>query len=106
MTFPQSWDGAGRLAVNVLLLPGADPLTQPLIGTDPAVPAFAHSTPHIEVWLDAGLTGRPTTAVAVRLAASVVPSSPAPAPVTAFSALEAKVTAAGTTIGTTPAAAP
>src|SRR5204863_217982 len=52
------------------------------------------------------LTGRPTTAGAILLASSIVPSSPAPDPVVGFTALSAKVTAAGTSIGTIPAAAP
>jgi hypothetical protein len=111
MTFPQSWDGAGKLTLNVLLLPVGDPLDGPLIGTDPAVPPFAKGAPQLEVWLDRGLAGRPQTSGAVRLASKELPGTVKADPVAGFTALAAKVTAAGTLIapvpagGTTPAAA-
>ena len=45
MTFPQRWDGNGTLTLNLTLLPSVDPISGPLIGSNPATPSFANGKP-------------------------------------------------------------
>ena len=101
MTFPRHWDGAGTLTLGVLLVPSADvdPLNEPLIGADPATPAFAHGAPRFTVCADEGLAALPTTAAAVALTSSV--TSAAADPAATFQLLSNAVTAAGASIAAT-----
>jgi hypothetical protein len=103
MTFPQRWDGAGRLTLNALLIPSGDPLDVPLVGADPAVPAFADGAPALRVLIDPGLEALPDPAAASTLVPTVL-SEPA-APRATFELLVAQLTAAGLAIAKLPPAA-
>jgi hypothetical protein len=104
MTFPQHWDGAGTLRLNVLLIPAVDPIGVPLIGADPATPTFATGTPTFAVQIQPGVAALPS-ATGPGLFTLVPTVLPPPAdPVTAFGILAAAVTAHGKTV--TAAAAP
>jgi hypothetical protein len=95
MTFPQHWDGAGTLTLNVVLVPSVDPLAAALIGT--STPAFANGTPTFSVAINAGLAAEPGAPGAVTLTPTVI-SAPA-APAATFALLKSAVTASGATIG-------
>jgi hypothetical protein len=90
-TFPQRWDGSGRLTLNVVLLPTADPLPGPLIGT--TSPSFASGTPKFTVFIDPGTGALPDPAGpnVISLTPTVI-SQPA-TPAATFNILQSAVTA-------------
>jgi hypothetical protein len=97
MTFPQQWDGEGTLTLNVLLIPSVDPIAGPLIGTDPATPAFAKGAPAFRVIANPGFDALPAIADpgAITLTPTIV--SPPATPAATFATLQSAV-AAKTTI--------
>jgi len=97
MTFPQRWDGASRLTMNVLLIPSADPLEEPLIGADPSVPPFAEGAPAFTVFVNGGTGALPSTANAFTVTPDIL-SAP-PDPLAMFQSMESSATQAGATIG-------
>lgn len=101
MTFPQRWDGAGTLTLGTLLVPtvAVDPLTDPLIGADPATPAFALGAPEFRVHINEKLVGLPSDGSGFDLVPTVTSAASAPAPT--FKLLSQAVTTAGASMAAT-----
>ncbi|HEY2301901.1 MAG TPA: hypothetical protein VGH66_08405 [Acidimicrobiales bacterium] len=99
MTFPQRWDGNGTLTLNLTLLPSVDPISGPLIGSNPATPSFANGKPVLAVHVQPTVAALPSLAApGVFEVTPTVTSDPADPPAT-FKLLQTAVVAAGRTVG-------
>jgi hypothetical protein len=95
MTFPQRWDGAaGKLQVNLLLLPVGDPVAP--LGGGPG-PQFAGTSVSLVINIVSGLGALPTIASAPAISRAFVAVPPPVAPAL-FTALKAQLVAKGATV--------